>query len=375
MKICVYAICKNERQLIDRWLDNMSEADAIVVLDTGSTDGSFEKLQKDPRVTKVEQLIVTPWRFDDARNASMKLIPKDTDICVCTDFDEVFEPGWAQVLRDNWRLGEDTRCHYTYAWSHNDLGEPQDVFKYDKIHTLDYHWIFPVHEVLMPNDLSKPENVFDAEDHIYLHHLQDKTKDRGNYLDLLIQSVKERPESAHCKMLLAREYLVKQDFETARKEYLECLEYKEIREPKNKLILLEVLGRLGELHYWCSEEKGKGIYYFLQFMKEDSTYREPYFCLADIYMHEGLYQLAIATINTGLQNSVRHYSWVERADFWIAKGEELLLHAYHSLGDYPNAVKYGKIAYEHNPNKKIIANEYIHALEECFLKDNSQTKE
>jgi len=54
MKICVYAICKNEIKWIDRWLDNMSEADAIVVLDTGSTDGSFEKLQKDSRVTRVE---------------------------------------------------------------------------------------------------------------------------------------------------------------------------------------------------------------------------------------------------------------------------------------------------------------------------------
>lgn len=295
----------------------------------------------------------------------MKLIPRDTDICVCTDFDEVFEPGWAQVLRDNWRP-EDTRCHYTYAWSHNDLGEPQDVFKYDKIHTLDYHWIFPVHEVLMPNDLSKPEKVFDAEDHIYLHHLQDKTKDRTNYIDLLKQSVKERPDNAHCRMLLAREYLVKQDYNTAREEYLACLEYKDIKEPKNKLILLEVLGRLGELYYWCTNEKGKGLQYFLQFMKEDPTYREPYFCLADIYNYEGLYQLSIATTKAGLENSVRHYSWVERADFWIAKGEELLLHSYYALKDYKNGVKYGKIAYKHNPNKPEIAKEYIECLEQGY---------
>lgn len=370
MKICVYAICKNEIDLIDRWLENMSEADAIVVLDTGSTDGSFEKLQKDSRVTKVEQLIVNPWRFDDARNASMKLIPKDTDICVCTDFDEVFEPGWAQVLRDNW-LPEDDRCHYTYAWSHNDLGEPQDVFKYDKIHTLNYHWIFPVHEVLMPNDRSRPENVLDAGESIYLHHLQDKTKDRGNYMDLLIQSVKENPDNPHCRMLLAREYLVKEDYDTARKEYLACLEYPNIREPNHRLILLEVLGRLGELHYWCSTEKEKGIYYFIQFMKEDPTYREPYFCLADIYIHEGLYQLAIATINTGLEHSVRHYSWVERSDFWIAKGEELLLHAYAAAGDYENAIKYGRIAYQHSPNRKAVVADYIAALEKCYFKEES----
>lgn len=365
MKICVYAICKNERKWIDRWLENMSEADAIVVLDTGSTDGSYEKLQKDPRVTRVEQLIVNPWRFDDARNASMKLIPEDTDICVCTDFDEFFEPGWAQVLRDNW-LPEDTRCHYTYAWSHNDLGEPQDVFKYDKIHTLDYHWIFPVHEVLMPNDQSKPENVFDAEDHIYLHHMQDKTKDRSNYMDLLKVSVEERPTNVHCRMLLAREYLVHEDYDTAIKEYTACLNYEDIKKPHNKLILLEVLGRLGELYYWCSPEKPKGIYYFLQMMKEDPTYREPYFCLGDIYLHEGLPLLTIATVKAGIENSVRHYSWVERSDFWIAKGEELLLYAYYDLKDYENAAKYGKIAYQHNPNNKLIMQKYIESLEQGY---------
>ena len=37
--ICVYAICKNEEQFADRWMDSMSEADQVVVLDTGSGDG------------------------------------------------------------------------------------------------------------------------------------------------------------------------------------------------------------------------------------------------------------------------------------------------------------------------------------------------
>ena len=71
----------------------MSEADYIVVLDTGSTDGTYEKLKEDSRVTVVKQEVITPWRFDIARNKSMELIPEDADILVCTDFDELFEPG------------------------------------------------------------------------------------------------------------------------------------------------------------------------------------------------------------------------------------------------------------------------------------------
>ena len=45
MKICVYAICKNERQFVERWVRSMREADDVVALDTGSTDGTVEALQ------------------------------------------------------------------------------------------------------------------------------------------------------------------------------------------------------------------------------------------------------------------------------------------------------------------------------------------
>ena len=54
-KICVYAICKNESQFVEQWLDSMSEADYIVVLDTGSTDDTFQKLKEDSRVTLVKR--------------------------------------------------------------------------------------------------------------------------------------------------------------------------------------------------------------------------------------------------------------------------------------------------------------------------------
>jgi len=92
MKICVYAIAKNEEQFVDRWMDSMREADWVCVLDTGSTDRTVEKLAD--RGAVVRQEAVSPWRFDAARNRSMELIPPSTDVCVCTDLDEVFRPGW-----------------------------------------------------------------------------------------------------------------------------------------------------------------------------------------------------------------------------------------------------------------------------------------
>ena len=102
MKVCVYAICKNEEQFVDRWVDSMSEADEIYVLDTGSTDKTVKKLKK--RGVKVSVKKIEPWRFDVARNESLKLVPEDTDICVCTDLDEVFNKGWKKRLEKWFRL-------------------------------------------------------------------------------------------------------------------------------------------------------------------------------------------------------------------------------------------------------------------------------
>ena len=111
-KICVYAICKNEIQFVDKWLGSMSEADYIVILDTGSTDGTFEKLKNDPRVTRVEQRIYDPWRFDNARNDALLLCPEDTDIFVSTALDEMFDSGWSEPLREQWIRGLHVRFDF-----------------------------------------------------------------------------------------------------------------------------------------------------------------------------------------------------------------------------------------------------------------------
>ena len=70
MKICVYAISKNESKFVDRWYESMKEADEIYVLDTGSTDDTVEKLKK--HNIKVTTKIIHPSRFDKQKNQSLK---------------------------------------------------------------------------------------------------------------------------------------------------------------------------------------------------------------------------------------------------------------------------------------------------------------
>lgn len=204
-KISVYAICKNEEQFVDRWIQSMYEADEIVVLDTGSTDKTVELLQKYEKV-KVKVKKIKPWRFDVARNESMKLISSDMDIAVCTDLDEVFEPGWADILRREWK--EDTgRAKYSYVWEHTPDGGIHTHIWYQKIHknTNEWSWKQPVHEYLTNNN---DYNTVFLPPSFRLHHYPDNTKSRSNYLSLAKLGVEESPNELLTNFYYLRELIL-----------------------------------------------------------------------------------------------------------------------------------------------------------------------
>jgi glycosyltransferase involved in cell wall biosynthesis len=71
MKIAVYTISKNEEKHVERWYNSTKEADFHLLADTGSTDGTVE-LARSLGIT-VHEISVVPFRFDDARNASLAL--------------------------------------------------------------------------------------------------------------------------------------------------------------------------------------------------------------------------------------------------------------------------------------------------------------
>lgn len=203
MKVSVYAICKNEAQFVRRWMDSMSEADEVVVLDTGSADDTAAILRELGARVQVET--VTPWRFDVARNRSLELVSEDTDICVCTDLDEVFRPGWRQALEKSWRPGTG-RARYHYIWSFEPDGSEGVSFRGEKIHSRHgWRWTHPVHEVLSWIGEGRPGRWVEAEG-VRLEHYPDHTKSRGQYLPLLELSVEEDPQDDRNMHYLGREY-------------------------------------------------------------------------------------------------------------------------------------------------------------------------
>lgn len=203
MKIVVYAICKNEAQFVDRWMDSMSEADQVVVLDTGSTDDTVARLEARGAVVTVET--ISPWRFDTARNRSLDLVDEDADICVCTDLDEVFHPGWRAALESAWTPGTG-QARYRYTWSFRPDGAEGVVFWYEKIHRRHgYRWVHPVHEILRWEGPGQPGPMVTALG-VQLDHHPDPSKSRGQYLPLLELSVQEEPEDDRNAHYLGREY-------------------------------------------------------------------------------------------------------------------------------------------------------------------------
>ena len=201
-KICVYAICKNEEQFVDRFVDSVQEADEIYVLDTGSTDHTVDRLKK--RGVHVKSQKIQPWRFDVARNLSLELVPKDADICICIDLDEVLLPGWRKKLEELWTDGTN-RLRYNYNWSFDCNQKPSVNFYIEKIHSRnDYIWTHPVHEVLV---YQKENEVVITTDEITVNHYPDYKKSRGSYLPLLELSVKENPDDDRNVHYLGREYM------------------------------------------------------------------------------------------------------------------------------------------------------------------------
>lgn len=208
LKIAVYTIALNEEQFAQTWAASAAEADYRVVADTGSTDGTVERL-RGLGVT-VHSIAVKPWRFDRARDASLALVPADADICVAMDMDEKLRPGWRERLLKAWKpgvggAGGTNRFRYSYIWSwHN--GKPLHMFAGDKIHgRFSHQWRYPAHETLVP--LRVLSQVYAADAELIMEHHPDNTKSRGGYLALLKLGAEEDPHDGRMAHYYGRELL------------------------------------------------------------------------------------------------------------------------------------------------------------------------
>ncbi len=320
LKICVYAICRDESQFVDRFMDSVKDADGVYVLDTGSVDDTIEKLRargavvvrrvydKWKTLEEYDALVAArknPWRFDRPRNISLGMVPDDTDIVVCIDIDEVMQPGWRQYLEKNWKA-DTTSLRYMYAWS------PERTFSYNKITArLGYEWRTPIHETIYPIEPAKEKIVWTNE--LLVVHMPDASKSRAQYLPLLELAVRESPACVRSSYYLGREYTYAHKWPEAIKElkrYLSLGGYPMERE-EACLMIANAESKL--------KNKEQQEHWLLRACAEDPKQREPWVELADFYRLKGTHILGYAAAKHALSMNHTPASHLNRPDCWGAR--------------------------------------------------------
>lgn len=350
MKIVVYGICKNEAQFVERWVKSMSEADEIVVLDTGSEDDTAERLKE--KGVKVVTETIVPWRFDKARNRSLELVPEDADICVCTDLDEVFEPGWRGHLEEAW-TEETGQARYRYTWSFTKEGREGVVFWIEKAHRRHgYHWIHPVHEVLKWNGEGTPGIMVTAPG-VQLNHFPDPDKSRGQYLPLLELSVEEEPDDDRNMHYLGREYMYRGRWDDCIRTLKRHLAMPSARWADERAASMRYIAK----SYLMKGERKEARDWYLKAIIQAPHLREPYMDLAHALYEESQWEGVLYFTGCALAITHRPASYICEASAWGSLPYDLRAMAFYHTGRNGEALEEAEKALAQEPeNERLLGN-------------------
>jgi tetratricopeptide (TPR) repeat protein len=336
LKICVYAISKNEAHFVERFCKSAKNADLILIADTGSDDGLPEEARKHGAV--VHDICITPWRFDLARNAALALVPRDYDVCISLDIDEILQPGWREEIERVWVEGT-TRLRYMFDWGCG------IQFYYEKIHARHgYMWHHPCHEYPVPD--GRITEVWAHTDMLLAVHKPDPTKSRGQYMDLLALSVKEDPQCPRNAFYYARELSFNarwQESIDACKTYLALPRATWMNE---RCYAYRVMGRCyAELGQPWEAERA-----FQMAASEAPNTREPWCELAMLMYRSQRWEEAFAYAMRALRITDRQMVYTCDPEVWGAQPHDLASIAAWHLGLTDVAIEQGQKAVELSPD-------------------------
>lgn len=300
IKIATYAIAKNEEKHVERWLEATKESDYRIILDTGSSDSTVELLKKADNLIWGETL-VSPWRFDTARNQALALVPEDVDVCLILDMDELPEKNFYRKVQQQWVRGADR------GWISIDTAFK---WKIDRLHSRQgWVWKWPCHEVAVRIDGT--ENYQFCDTNALIYHKPDITKSRSLYLPMLEAAVIEMPSDSRMWTYLCREYYHYEKWE----KVLECAE---------KVLSMDGLdSELATVCRWAGDAarslKMPSRDWFLRGVDICPTQGEPWLALAADALRNGEWDLALTSaIECFEKPKVVHYLHEPTAWMWKA---------------------------------------------------------
>lgn len=341
-KICVYAICKNEESFVDRWMDAVSEADVVVAADTGSADGTMERLRARGAMVHSENIV--PWRFDAARNAAMGHIPEDVDICVSNDLDEVFRPGWREKLEAAWQPWN-TRARYLFTWQQGDGGRMEKQFPMEKIHRRKgFRWVHPVHEVLEYTG-QDPDNTVWL-DGVVLDHFPDTSKPRSQYLPLLELSARENPDDDRVAFWLGREYMYYKKYDSCIETLCRYLKMPSALWDEERCAAMRFIASCMQAR---GDTEGARLWLF-KAVAECPSVREPYLQMARLGYLRNDWPLVFYMVHPALEIKEKSGSYLFEPETWGYALYDLGAIACYRLGLYRQSLDYAQEACRLQPD-------------------------
>jgi glycosyltransferase involved in cell wall biosynthesis len=335
MKIAIYTISKNEDKHVERWYESSKEADYHILADTGSTDRTVE-LARELGITVVP-IWVSPFRFDDARNASLAVVPQDVDYCIALDVDEVLAPGWRKHLEDAHAKGID-RPSYRRIEAFNDDGSVATEFNGFKVHRRNgIRWNYPIHEV--PQWYKEEEETKEYIDGFEIHHMQDRTKSRSQYLPLLELAVKEKPDSRNF-YYLGREQIYHEQWDKAKESLLKYLELSIFKQERSAACRMLAKADPSNQEDWFIKAT------------EEWPGRESILALAQYYYTEKQWAECNLVAKKALECNTKTTEFLSESWAWGDMAYDLVAVSAWNLGKFEETLKYGQKAVELSPNNE-----------------------
>ncbi|NBW08704.1 MAG: hypothetical protein EBR82_11840 [Caulobacteraceae bacterium] len=345
LPVYVCSIAKNEAKHVRRWAESAKDADGIFLLDTGSTDDTVA-IAKECGVTVFEKTY-DKWSFAVARNDLREMLPDHDAWLVNLDLDEVMIDGW----RNHWKNipDEANRIRYRYIWNWKPDGTPGVEYHGDKlVRRHSHHWVNKVHEVNTPN-----KGVVERQHFLpgfEIHHHADNTKSRSNYLPLLLEDVAENPNNDRNTYYCARELFFYGRFEEAVTMFKRHLVMPESIWPPERAWSMRYLAKMlpEEAEHW-----------HMRACAEYPTGAEVWTDLAKHYYSKedwfNMYYAAKRALGCQLYKGL----YLTEPDAYGWWPNDLAALSAHRLGMFKEALHYGQIAVNLNPDDQRLKDNLI----------------
>lgn len=313
MKLAIYAISKNEEQNVEAFMDSC-RGFPVYVLDH-STDNTATMLRN--RGALVDTTPIDPFRFDDAKNFAMRLIPIGCDWVLNLDLDERLHENIHEVMN---KIDDTTIVRHLYKPDHE-----IDRLRHEcRLHQhLCYEWRLPIHEYL--HCMWSREKIQIIDELLITQHPSRERKHTWSHR--LLAAVAQYPNEPRMRMLCGRDLYFDGRYEEALENLIAFTKLSSV----NAFDLSYVHSLIAKC--WAKQgDYGQELWNLEKSAKQSCCERrEAYVELAHAYMQRGQYRGCLFNARKAMTIKDGRYAPHNDPGAWSFKPHELMGIAYYNF--------------------------------------------